>query len=207
MSSAQRQGTSPARVRARDALRTRVHNTALRGPRLYLLSLCRCMPQDDTQMRHAPNLGTCGVSMRTQCGVCGMYSCIHAWRRGRRRRVRWLTLCTHGGEVQRCYSGEDRTHRRCDRCQPRCTEIRRGSPQMSAEMHRDTPRLSRCQPRCTEIRRGSPHRNGGKLRCGSGLDGGVQAAGSTVALCANPNEGCARTHVSKHFYSHGAVET
>jgi len=61
------------------------------------------------------------------------------------------------------------------------------------EMHRDTPRLSRCQPRCTEIRRGSPHRNGGKLRCGSGLDGGVQAAGSTVALCANPNEGCART--------------
>jgi hypothetical protein len=31
----------------------------------YRLPVCRCMPQDDAQMRHAPNVGPYGVSMRT----------------------------------------------------------------------------------------------------------------------------------------------
>ena len=33
----------------------------------YRLPVCRCMPQDDAQMRHAPNVGPYGVSMRTSC--------------------------------------------------------------------------------------------------------------------------------------------
>jgi hypothetical protein len=75
--------------------------------------------------------------------------------------------------------------------------------QMSAEMHRDTPRLStdvsRDAPRydanlqmSAEMHRGSPRSTvtrgvGGKLRCTSSLD--VQGwPGSTVALCTNTKD-------------------
>ena len=114
------------------------------------------------------------------CAACTHVSCLHVWRRGRRRRARGLTLSVR---ARRCpvrssgVSGEDRTHRRC----------------------RDATDVSSRVPRCTEIRRGSPHT--GRNPGGScGVDPvRMCRPGSTVALCAN--EGCARTHVSKHFFS------
>jgi len=177
-------------------------HSALRGHRLYLLTLtgadachrmmrrsgmhpiiayrCRCMPQDDAQKRHAPNVGTCGrLACAPNVGCAGhvlMYTRMAPRPGGRRWR---------GPAVLAV-----RTELIAD-----ATDVSRDAPryaanlQMSAEMLRDTTRISRMS---AEMHRGSPRSTvtrevGGKLRCTSSLD--VQGwPGSTVALCTNTKD-------------------
>ena len=157
-------------------------HSALRGRRLYLLSLTGADACHRMMRRSGmhPMRGPVGLACAPNVGCAGhvlMYTRMAPRPGGRRWR---------GPAVLAV-----RTELIAD-----ATDISRDAPryaanlQMSAEMHRGSPRST--------VTRGV----GGKLRCTSSLD--VQAAGVARLNCGTVHEhkGCARIHVSISFKTH-----
>ena len=126
-------------------------HTQLFGIRLYLLSLtgadaCHRMMRR-CGMHPMSNVGPCGVSMHTSCGVCG--ACTHVYTYG-------AAAADGDGPAVLAVRTEliaDATD--VSRDAPRYAAALHRSTDVTAEMHRDTPRLSTDVSR--DAPRGSPH--------------------------------------------------